>query len=284
MQQRTYKRSQLPSMEDIQHFQDTVYSYWKHEGRHDLPWRQTSDPYAICVSELMLQQTQVPRVIEKYIAWMKRFPTVDELFQATMSELLSFWVGLGYNRRALYLKKIAEIVVKSDTKQFPTTYDDLLLLPGIGDYTARAICVFAYNQALPLIETNVRTVMIHHFFTDQEAVDDVVIWPLIELSLADQDPRTWFSALMDYGSHLKSVLPNPSRKSKQFTQQSPLKGSVREVRGYIIKQQSQGVWPTLTSLKCQFPDSEKRIEKAIAGLEKDGLLIKKIRVKKSGKS
>jgi len=254
----------------IQSFRTIVYGYY-HEKSRELPWRKTDDPYAILVSEIMLQQTQVPRVIEKYKAWIRRFPTHFDLAKADMDTILPYWSGLGYNRRALFLKKCADEIVAHYHGIFPTSDKALLKLPGVGPYTAKAICVYAYNQPLSLIETNVRTIYIHHFFQDTNEVDDIELLPLVEQTMDRDNPRAWFNALMDYGTDLKEQFPNPSRKSAQYSKQKPLKGSVREVRGWIMKQLVQNKQISLAEIQAVF--DEDRIQKAVAGLIKDGMVI-----------
>jgi A/G-specific adenine glycosylase len=262
------------SLQQIQEFRQHIFPYY-HEKARDLPWRKTEDPYAILVSEVMLQQTQVPRVIEKYKAWIRRFPTHFDLAKADMSAILPYWTGLGYNRRALYLKQCADEIVAHYNGIFPSTPEALRKLPGIGPYTSQSICVFAYDQPHPLIETNVRTIYIHHFFADKEHVSDEMLLPLVVDTMDRDNPRKWFNALMDYGTYLKEQLPNPSRKSTGYVKQSPLKGSVREVRGWIMKQLSTKSELTLAAVQTYFGDDDPRTPKAVAGLVKDGLIVER---------
>ena len=112
-------------------FRRVVYSYYKREGRHTLPWRQTHDPYRVMVSELMLQQTQVPRVVPKYEAFIKRFPTIQSLARAELGSVLKLWQGLGYNRRAKMLHEAARAIVSHHHGVFPHTKEELLALPGV---------------------------------------------------------------------------------------------------------------------------------------------------------
>lgn len=204
-------------------------------GRHDLPWRQTTHPYPILVSELMLQQTQVSRVIPKFNYFLQAYPTVDVLADASLAEVLVAWQGLGYNRRARYLWQLARQLVNSSGSHFPKLYTDLEKLPGIGPYTAAAVGAFAYNQPTVVLETNIRAVLLYHFFPCQDRVSDSQLLPLLESCLPLVEPRTWYAALMDYGAYLKSKLPNPSRKSRHHARQSKFHGSIRQVRGEIIR-------------------------------------------------
>lgn len=212
----------------------TVWSFYANNKR-SFPWRKTTNPYRILVSEIMLQQTQTYRVVPKYEAFMKKFPTPAALARASLADVLSMWQGLGYNRRARYLKQAAEALVARGATNFPNTYDELVSLPGIGPYTAAAVLAFAFNIPVPLIETNIRAAYIHHFFPREEKVRDDKLKPIIARTLDTKNPREWYAALMDYGSHLKILHGNPSRKSAHHTKQSQFKGSTRQVRGAVIK-------------------------------------------------
>jgi len=218
-----------------QEFQTFVLDWYEKCGRHDLPWRQTHDPYCVLVSELMLQQTQVVRVIPKYEAFIKKYPTAKKLSAASLGDVLRMWQGLGYNRRAKFLLQCAQEITESHKGIFPESYDELLKLPGIGPYTAAAICAFAYNQPVELVETNVRQVYIHHFFKRAEEVADVQILEKVRHTLPANQSRQWYAALMDYGTQLKSLHGNNTRKVKGYTKQSKFKGSNREVRAAIVR-------------------------------------------------
>ena len=257
-------------------FRRIVYAYYKTEGRHTLPWRQTHDPYAVMVSELMLQQTQVLRVISKYEAFMKRFPTIESLARAELRSVLVLWQGLGYNRRAKHLHDAARAIVEECGGVFPHTKEELLALPGVGPYTASAILAFAYNTPTVLIETNVRSVFIHHFFHDKKGVHDRELLPLIEKTLDAKKPREWYAALMDYGSHLKQTVGNVSRKSAHHTKQSKFKGSNREVRGAVLRLLTQKGSVTLQTILSETTFSRDRCEVQLAALTEEGL-IKKVR-------
>ena len=148
---------------DLKTFQATILS-WYAQNKRNLPWRTTSDPYAILVSEVMSQQTQIARVVPKYLSWMEAFPTVASLAQASVGSVLMYWSGLGYNRRALNLQKAAQTIVNSYNGGWPTSPQDLEKLPGIGKYTASAVACFAFNAQIPVIDTNVRKVILVEFF------------------------------------------------------------------------------------------------------------------------
>lgn len=255
-------------------FRRIVYDHYKREGRHTLPWRQTYDPYSIMVSELMLQQTQVLRVIPKYEAFLKRFPTVESLARAELRAVLVLWQGLGYNRRAKHLYEAARAVVAHHYGVFPRTKEELMTLPGIGPYTASAILAFAYNTPTVLIETNVRTVYLHHFFNDKKEVQDNELLPLIEKTMDTKNPREWYAALMDYGSHLKQTIGNANKRSAQYVRQSKFKGSNREVRGAILRLLTQKCSGTLNAILKETGFSVERCEGQLAALTAEGLIKK----------
>lgn len=216
-------------------FRKTVYRHYAECGRMDLPWRKTKEPYRILVSEFMLQQTQVSRVASKFETFVGRFPDFESLAGASLREVLAEWSGLGYNRRALMLKKTAEEVVSGHRGKLPRTFEKLIALPGVGPATAAAVSAFAFGKAHPFIETNIRAVFIHHFHRGNGAVADTEILPLVEQTLDHGNPRRWFYALMDYGVALKERHANPSRRSAHYTRQGKFEGSNREARGRIIR-------------------------------------------------
>ena len=221
----------LPAVE----FRKIVITHYKRNGRHALPWRHTQNPYHILVSEVMLQQTQVERVIPKYEAFLKAFPTVEALAYASLQAVLALWVGLGYNRRAKFLKATAEAVVAAGGV-FPVTKAELEKLPGVGPYTAGALMAFAYNKPVTIIETNIRTVYIHHYFKDTKGtVSDTELLKLIESTLPKSNYREWYYALMDYGAHLKKEFGSNNKRSKSYTKQSTFAGSDRQIRGAIVR-------------------------------------------------
>jgi A/G-specific adenine glycosylase len=183
----------------------------------------------------MLQQTQVIRVAEKFPPFVERFPSPCDLAQAPLSDVLEAWLGLGYNRRAKFLHQSAQQICKLYGGQVPAQVHDLKQLAGIGDNTAKAIAVYAYGQPHAFVETNIRTVFIHHFFEDRTGIDDKEIMPLVEASLDRQNPRLWYWALMDYGSWLKKEHGNASRRSSSYYRQSKFEGSFRQKRAAVLR-------------------------------------------------
>lgn len=216
-------------------FISTVWDFYTANGRHDLAWRQTIDAYRIAVSEVMLQQTQVIRVEVKYAQFIQAFPNTKRLANASLAEVLQRWQGLGYNCRAKLLWQAAKLVHNEYHGRWPRSYAGLQALPGIGPYTAGAICAFAYNEARPIIETNIRTVYLHHFWPQQTAVRDEDILRLVAKTLPADQARTWYWALMDYGSYLKQSGYSRNQQSKHYTKQSRFAGSVRQIRGAIVR-------------------------------------------------
>jgi A/G-specific adenine glycosylase len=235
-----------------------------------MPWRDDTRPYYVLVSELMLQQTQVERVIPKFEAFITHFPDVETLAKSSLGEVLILWSGLGYNRRAKFLHEAAVKILNEYGGRFPTTKEMLLTLPGVGINTAGAIMDYAYNEPEPFIETNVRTVYFHHFFEDGDKVDDKELIPLLETTLNREHPREFYWALMDYGTWLKKQGAGKVQQSTHYKKQSALKGSVREVRGQIIRSLTRED-KTEEQLKSEL-NADERFTRALAGLIKDGLV------------
>ena len=222
----------------------------------DLPWRRTYDPYAIWISEVMLQQTQVSRVDGRWQRWLERFPTVDALAAAAPSDVLEEWQGLGYNRRALSVHRAAQAISEAGGV-FPQNLKELVKLPGIGPATAAGIRAFAFNLHGVYLETNVRTVFLHELYPQAEGVPDSELVPLVELTCpasvagaagadaatgaeagtaaTELTPRSWYYALLDYGAYLKKTIPNPSRRSKSHVKQSRFEGSHRQKRAELLR-------------------------------------------------
>ncbi len=264
-------------------FQKTIYTHYKKAGRHNLPWRKAISPYKILVSEIMLQQTQVDRVVPKFNNFLKKFPTVKKLADASLVEVLGQWSGLGYNRRGRFLQEAAKAIIRDYKGKIPSDPILLELLPGVGKYTARAVAVQAFDKPYAMIETNIRRVYIHHFFTDSTTVTDAELMPIIEKTFDTKNPRQWVWALMDYGSHLPKIVKNPNRKSKHYIKQSKFTGSIREVRGAILKtliQNKTGI--TLAKVKSAIK-ADDRFDGALTGLLKDQMVIlknEKLQIKK----
>jgi A/G-specific adenine glycosylase len=213
------------------------------EGRRlyrDFPWRRTTDPYAVLVSEVMLQQTQVTRVVRHYETWLDEFPTVDALAAAPLEAVLVTWQGLGYNRRAIALKRAAEEIAGRLGGVVPDDEAALRALPGIGAATAAGVLAFAFGRPSTYLETNVRAVFLHELFADADGVPDSALVPLVAAAVEEAarqaiEPRDWYYALLDYGAHLKRTYPNPSRRSAHHARQSRFEGSRRQKRAWLLR-------------------------------------------------
>lgn len=252
-------------------FRSLIYDYYDKHGRV-FSWRQTDNPYHIVVSEIMLQQTQTDRVKEKFERFIEAFPDFKTLSQATFSEVLFYWHGLGYNRRALALHKIAQRVVAEFSGTVPNAPEVLITFEGIGKATAASICAFAYNRPTIFIETNIRAVYIHTFFKDSAQVHDLAILPLVEATLDRENARIWYYALMDYGVALKKCFKNPSRRSAHHTTQSPFEGSERQIRGMILRALTTHSRLSLSDLLILIPREHVRTERNLRALCKEGFI------------
>ncbi len=220
----------------LRRFRTVIYDFYRKNAREQLPWRNTDDPYHILVSEIMLQQTQIERVLQKYPLLIKKYPDFQSLSGASLRQLYAVWQGMGYNRRALALKKIAGTVMDAPYYgRLPSSVEELVQFPGIGRATACAVASFAFHEPVVFIETNIRRVFIHFFFPGKDTVSDREILPLVEKSLDGRDPRNWYYALMDYGSMLRKLTLNPNRKSAGYKKQPPFAGSNRQLRGRMLK-------------------------------------------------
>ena len=212
---------------------------WAHDRRHyrSLPWRETNDPYAILVSEVMLQQTQVTRVGNYYGRFLARFPDPATLAAAPLAAVLELWSGLGYNRRALALHRAAGVLEREHAGVMPADRDALLRLPGVGPATAGALLAFAFARPAVFIETNIRRLFLHQYFPAAATVPDAALLPLVARTLDRRQPRRWYYALMDWGAALgQQRAGNPNRRSAHYSRQSPaFAGSRRELRGRVIR-------------------------------------------------
>ncbi len=290
---------------EIKSFQKKIWDFYG-KNKREFPWRppllkiQTNgilDPYNIFISEVMLQQTQTYRVVPKYEAWIRQFPDFKSLSQSPLPTVLRYWSGLGYNRRALYIQTTAQRVVKEFGGKLPMDPEILETFPGIGKNTAGSIYVFSENKPFVFIETNIRRVFIHEFFssqshpggsetTDRISKDDSIaplqndngihdrdILTLVDQTLDRINPRQWYYALMDYGSYLGKTIPNPNRQSKHYAKQSRFEGSVRQIRGKILKillEKKKITKEELLSLGLA--DDEKLLDQALLQLQKEGFI------------
>jgi A/G-specific adenine glycosylase len=258
----------------ISSFRRTVYRYFERHGR-DLPWRRTVDPYHILISEVMLQQTRVDRVAGIYGRFIERFPDPASLAHAPIRDLLAAWQGLGYNRRALNLQRCAGELLASHGGVVPAAPEELVRLPGIGKATAASIAAFAFNRPTVFVETNIRAVFIHHFFAGREGVADAELVPLVERTLDRRRPARWYSALMDYGVHLKKKHGNPSRRSAHHATRGRFEGSDRQVRGEILRRLLDGRECGRAELTRGLDIDKERAARIVEGLLREGFLERK---------
>lgn len=256
--------------QQITSFQEVVWDYFRSHER-SMPWRDDPSAYNVLVSELMLQQTQVSRVMTKFDEFMTRFPDIVSLAEASLSDVLVVWSGLGYNRRAKFLHEAAKMVVSDYGGKIPSTHDALVSLPGVGANTAGAIMAYAYDQPVTYVETNIRTVLFHHFYTDTtNTVSDKELLVLSAQLLDHAHPREWYWALMDYGTHLKKSAGGRLDSSKHYKKQSALAGSPREMRGRIVRALTSG--PLLSTQLRTAVKADERYEVAIEGLIAEGMV------------
>lgn len=284
------------SQKNIKEFQQKIFSWYK-VHKQDFPWRKTRDPYQILVSEVMLQQTQVSRVIPKFEAWLQRFPTVADLAKAPVSEVLAYWSGLGYNRRALFLKKTAVEITEKYGGKFPQDEKTLKSLPGIGEYTARAVLCFAFDKQITVVDTNVRKVILTQFINYRHceersnpvglslsdgdchapsslAMTSKEIKHIADLLLPSGKAYDWNQALMDYSRVMLAKEKIPVPKQSKFL------GSRRYYRGQILKLLLQKKKISINEIgpmiKKDFMDSDNElINKILIELEAEGFVVYK---------
>lgn len=251
-------------------FQRKIFFWWK-KNKRDLPWRHTHDPYKIMVSEVMLQQTQVPRVLARYAAFIEAYPTVQDLAKAPTADVLKTWKGMGYNCRALYLKQAAQAVVDRYGGTFPKSEKKLVKLPGLGTYTARAILVFAYRQNVACVDTNIRQIIAHYFF-DEKPQKPSVIQDIADQLVPKGKAWEWHQALMDYGAIELSKLNRPERSRRTSI---PFRESNRFYRGRIIDRLREGDVredSLIKEFQTKYGKSQEFTRIILTGLERDGLL------------
>ncbi len=252
---------------DPSHFNKIISAFYT-KNKRILPWRETIIPYHVFITEVMLQQTQVPRVLKKFPEFIHTFPTFESLASAPFQEVLRVWQGMGYNSRAKYLQESAQIITQKHKGIIPEDPDILVKLPGIGKGSAASIITFTYNKPLIFIETNIRRVFIHHFFQNKQGIGDNDITPLVEKFLDRENPREWYYALMDYGTYLSTVVENPNRKSKHYSKQSKFEGSNRQIRGKILKELLNGAL-NREELLSKLSFEEERVTKVLKELIKE---------------
>lgn len=240
-----------------------------------MPWRSHRTPYRVFVSEIMLQQTSVPRVMGRYSAFLRTFPSFRKLAGSDVGQVISAWKGLGYNRRALALRESARRITSVFHGRLPRTVEELVQLPGVGHATAAAIIVYTFNIPLVFIETNIRRVFLHTFFPDQSDVPDSLIVPLVEKTVDKENPRDWYYALMDYGTALGAERAgwggNPNRRSRRYKVQSRFEGSLRQLRGKVLGVIIDRKSASMDQI-VQMLDADPRLPDALHQLVNEGFL------------
>ncbi len=241
--------------------------------RDHLPWRKTKDPYKILVSEIMLQQTQVDRVVLFYRAFLKKFPTSQALARAKLADVLHAWQGLGYNRRARYLHEAAKMITADFGGRFPREAAAIETLPGVGPYTARAVATFAFNSKEVFVETNIRTVIFHHRAHGATKLNDRELMPIVAdvLASAHVEPRDLYARWMDYGAYLKKIGVRLNHKSAHYAKQTKFEGSTRQLRAAILRELLKAP-ATLAQLTRLLERKKEDIDRELASLKKDKLI------------
>ena len=255
-------------------FQELVWHYYRHHKRN-FAWRTHTTPYNVVVSEMMLQQTQAETVAGKFDPFITQFPNFATLATAPFHDVLLLWKGLGYNRRALALQKIATIVTDEYKGQLPQDPKTLETLPNIGKATAASIVTYAFNTPTTFIETNVRTVFIYFFFDGQTDISDAMLLPHVAATVDQENPRDWYYALMDYGVMLKKTVGNLCRLSKHYTKQSKFEGSDRQIRGMVLQALLDQPGVALDVLPALLAREPARVTKVIAELQTEGFVVTK---------
>jgi A/G-specific adenine glycosylase len=253
-------------------FREHIHHFYQSHGRQ-FAWRQTRDPYQILLSEVMLQQTQTTRVEPKYELFVSLWPTLKDLAGASTLELLTHWKGLGYNRRALYLQRTAQMSEEWGWT-LPNDEATLRALPGVGKATSAALLAFAFDQRSIYLETNVRRVILHCFFSDQEGVRDRQVEEVLARLIAEEeDPKSWYYGLLDYGVLLKTLVPNPNRRSAHYTRQSAFENSNRQIRGmliHLLTESGRSSEERIIEMLCRFEAD--RITGCLAQLSEEGFV------------
>jgi A/G-specific adenine glycosylase len=255
----------------IRSFRGAIYAHYRDHGR-DFPWRITTVPYHILVSEFMLQQTRVERVGEYYPRFIDRFPDFTTLGSATLSEVLQQWRGLGYNRRARALRDTARQVSEQYNGILPSDERILRSFSGIGHATAAAVRAFAFNKPAMLLETNIRTVYIFFFLHEKTGVTDRDILPLLKATIPPHGIREWYYALMDYGVMVKKHIGNLNRQMHSYRPQPQFTGSNRQIRGRILSLLMECPYRMEEEIREFLDISPGHLNSLLIAMEREGLL------------
>lgn len=259
------------TQQTIQQAHNLIAEFYKN-NRRPFIWRDKISDYGIFLSEIMLQQTQTQRVIIKYQEFLSQFPDFQTLAESSFFDVLKYWKGLGYNRRARYLHESAKIIHEKYNGKIPNSPDALVELPGIGPATSCSIATFVHNHPYIFIETNIRSVFIWLFYSENTNVSDKLLMPLIEQTLDTENPREWYYALMDFGVFIKKEFGNPNKKSKHYTKQSKFAGSNRQIRGMLLNDLLQYPKSSYENITERLALNPERIQKNLDDLVTEQLI------------
>lgn len=261
--------SPLPSARRTRDLQRRLLA-WYGENRRDLPWRRTTDPYAVLVSEIMLQQTQVTRVTPRFAQWLEAWPTLESLAAAPLADVLLRWQGLGYNNRARRLQECAATAAAPDghPAELPRSLEGLRALPGIGPYTARAVLIFAHNDDVAAVDANVRRVLTHELGLPGD-LTDAELQAVADAVQPRGRSRDWHNALMDYGS---LVLTARATGIAPRTRQSTFEGSRRQKRARLLRRLLDGGPQSLSELSAALGQPLDETADLVKRLRRDGLV------------
>lgn len=271
----SFKKENFHSLNRIKEEFNTFLKQYYKEKKRILPWRENINSYYIFVSEFMLQQKQVSRVINYFNSFIEKFPTFKALSQAPQSAILESWSGLGYNRRAMYLHQGAKIITEQYKEFIPDSVKILKKIKGIGEYTASALVTYSYNRPTLFVETNIRTVCFSIFeqYFSEEKISDKQLIELIEQIIDKENPREWYYAMMDLGTELKKILPKAHlKKSSSYQKQSLFVGSMRAIRGKIIKILTNNNQQKVIRKELELLCNDQRADSCITNLIKEGLI------------
>jgi A/G-specific adenine glycosylase len=260
-------RSKTIPQEKIKRFQQKVFWFYQHYGRQ-LPWRNTTDPYQILVSELMLQQTQVPRVVPYYEQWIVRWPTLDALASASRKDVLKAWIGLGYNTRAVNLHKAVQKIAAEFDGDVIAAMNQYKEIPGVGRYTAHAVQIFSTNADLVTVDTNIRRIFIAEFHLAED-LSTRELWVVAKACLPRGRSREWHNALMDYGALHQTAKKTGIRSTSQ---QSQFDGSDRQMRAAVLRFLLSGP-SSFDAIQRVVRGEERRLKKILGKMVDEELLV-----------
>ena len=255
------------TQDTVKQFRQKIWRFYR-KNKRSFPFRETTDPYCVTVSEIMLQQTQAERVANYYTKWINQWPNWRALAGAGKQELLRAWSGLGYNRRALWLGEISRIVCERFDGALPDDPGALKALPGIGEYTSRAILIFSRNKQIAAIDTNIRQTLIAELPLNPE-ISQKELYAIAEKLIPRGRSRAWHYALMDYA---RLALAPQTKRAIPKPRQAEFHGSIRQIRGEIIRRLTNQKSVGLALIGKALGRSESDTVRAARSLERDGII------------